>query len=167
MAGGGGNSCGSRRQTVLLVLLHSSQPDIPRSLSRNNPTSSRRPGWSPRIHRFHRRLRTAVAAFQRRGQEEAEHISSAAIQLLLFLFFALFLKFIDCVCVCVCVGVCVCVKERERGRGRGRESKPERQREKERVFEAVGLVKQRLIHTRGLTLPWLSTQELTAVALRV
>ena len=160
MAGGGGNSCGSRRQTVLLVLLHSSQPDIPRSLSRNNPTSSRRPGWSPRIHRFHRRLRTAVAAFQRRGQEEAEHISSAAIQLLLFLFFALFLKFIDCVCVCVCV----CVKERERGRGRGRESKPERQREKERVFEAV---ETETIHTRGLTLPWLSTQELTAVALRV
>ena len=33
--------------------------------------------------------------------EEAEHISSASIQLLLFLFFALFLKFIDGVCVCV------------------------------------------------------------------
>lgn len=50
-------------------------------------------------------------------------------------------------------------RERERAREAGGERK--------RVFKAVGLVKQRLTHTCGLTLPWLSTQELTAVALRV
>lgn len=59
----------------------------------------------------------------------------------------------------------MCVKERERERERERAK--EAGGERKRVFKAVGLVKQRLTHTCGLTLPWLSTQELTAVALRV
>ena len=57
----------------------------------------------------------------------------------------------------------MCERERE---GEG-ERVSQRGRGRKRDFEAVGLVKQRLTHTCGLTLPWLSTQELTAVALRV
>lgn len=101
MAGGRGNSCGSRRQTGLLVLLHSSSQTFPVPFPETTP---RPVGALGGVQEF-------TGSTDGSGQlslpskdgdgEEAEHISSASIQLLLFLFFALFLKFIDGVCVCV------------------------------------------------------------------